>query len=312
MYLQAGKSQKEIAELLAKSPSVISREIKRNELLSGKYKAACAEDFYRYRRQRSRKKKKLENQKIKTFVEEQLKQDKSPEQIAGVMGRDAMPDRVSHETIYQYVWQDKRKGGQLHKHLRNRGRKYAKRGSAKHSRGTIAGRVPIDQRPEVVNQRTRVGDLEIDLVLGKNHKGAILTIVERKSGIAWLRKLNGKSAEDVQQQLTEALHPIKSHIHTITSDNGKEFTGHLYIAKQLGIEYYFAHPYHSWERGSNENFNRLLRQYFPKNMDLSAISNKELLEVQNKLNQRERKRLNYLSPIQYLRSISLTKVAFAT
>lgn len=167
-----------------------------------------------------------------SFVLSELKSDKSPEQITGIMKLRKMDNLLSHERIYQYIWEDKHKGGLLYKHLRNKGRRYRKRGNLKDSRGIISDRVFIDERPVIVDKRERIGDIEIDLVIGKHHKQAILTVVERKSGMAWLRKLKNKSAQGVEEKLIEILLPIRKYIHTITSDNGKEFARHKTIAKK--------------------------------------------------------------------------------
>lgn len=308
----AQKMQKEIAEIVGKDKSVISRGLKRNCLSNGKYKPEVAQNYYRQRRKRCRKSSKLANPVLKEYVDQQILEDKSPEQISGIMRKEEHSLTLSHEAIYQYIWKDKRTGGKLFEHLRNKGRRYQKRGSTKNSRGVIPNRIGIEQRPEVVEQRERVGDFEIDLVIGKNHKSAILTIVERKSGFALLRKLPSKEAAVTAEQLVEALLPIKEYVHTITSDNGKEFAQHELVAKALDTSFFFATPYHSWERGVNENYNRLLRQYFPKKTSFDHITDEQLLAVQNKLNNRERKRLGFLSPIKYLQTSLLTKIAFTT
>lgn len=310
--LAAGNNQSEIAKLLLRDKSVISREFRRNRLDSGKYKPEAAQSFYRHRRKRCRKASKWLNAELKAEVEEQLRADKSPEQISGILRREQRDCAISHEAIYQYVWEDKSKGGTLCRHLRNQGRRYQKRGNSKSSRGIIPNRVGIEHRPKVVDQRKRVGDFEIDLVIGKNHKNPILTIVERKSGFALLRKLPSKEAAVTAEQLIAVLAPLKAYVHTITSDNGKEFAQHQRVAQQLDAQFYFATPYHSWERGTNENFNRLLRQYFPKKSSFEHITDEQLEAVQHKLNHRERKRLGYVSPIKYLQSLLLTKVAFET
>ena len=311
-YFNAGYSQTEIALQLGKDKSIISREYRRNRLQSGVYRAKSAQLFYEYARKPCRRKSKLSNEAMLSFVLSELKSDKSPEQITGIMKLRKMDSILSHERIYQYIWEDKQKGGLLYKHLRNKGRRYRKRGNLKDSRGIISDRVFIDERPVIVDKKERIGDIEIDLVIGKHHKQAILTVVERKSGMAWLRKLKNKSAQGVEEKLIEILLPIRKYIHTITSDNGKEFSRHKTIAKKLLAQFYFAHPYHSWERGCNENYNRLLRQYFPKKTDFSTITEDQLEAIQLKINTRERKRLGYLSPIQYLHINLLTKVAFRT
>ena len=308
----AGNNQSEIAGILERSKSVISREFKRNRLDNGKYKPEIAQAFYQHRRKRCRKNSKWLNPELKAYVEEQLREDKSPEQISGIMRTEQRSCTISHEAIYRHVWEDKSKGGTLCRHLRNQGRRYQKRGNSKNSRGVIPNRTGIEQRPKVVDQRKRIGDFEIDLVIGKNHKNPILTIVERKSGYALLRKLPSKEAETTAEQLLDALLPIKDHVHTLTSDNGKEFAKHELVSQALDAQFYFATPYHSWERGTNENYNRLLRQYFPKKTSFEHITDEELKAIQNKLNNRERKRLGFLSPSKYLQSLLLTKVAFAT
>jgi IS30 family transposase len=244
--LAAGMKQKEIAEILDRDKSVISRELSRNRLYNGKYKPEVAQQYYRHRRKQCHKLSKLQDPKLKQYVEEQLREDKSPEQIIGIMCKEEHSSTLSHETIYQHIWEDKSTGGELYKHLRNQGRRYQKRGNSKNSRGVIPNRIGIEQRPEIVDQRGRVGDFEIDLVIGKNHKNAILTIVERKSGFALLRKLPSKEAAITAEQLVDALLPIKEYVHTITSDNGKEFAKHELVAKNLETSFYFATPYHSW------------------------------------------------------------------
>ncbi len=188
-YFNAGYSQTEIALQLGKDKSIISREYRRNRLQSGVYRAKSAQLFYEYARKPCRRKSKLSNEAMLSFVLSELKSDKSPEQITGIMKLRKMDSILSHERIYQYIWEDKHKGGLLYKHLRNKGRRYRKRGNLKDSRGIISDRVFIDERPVIVDKKERIGDIEIDLVIGKHHKQAILTVVERKSGMAWLRKL---------------------------------------------------------------------------------------------------------------------------
>lgn len=201
----------------------------------------------------------------------------------------------------------------MHKYLRRKGRRYRKRGSAKDSRGLIAGRVDISMRPKIVDTRKRVGDLEIDTIIGRNHKGAILTINERKSGFVWIKKLNGKDAADLAQNAINTLKPHQHWIKTITSDNGKKFAEHSIIASDLNLGFYFARPFHSWERGSNENLNGLIRQYIPKGSSFENITDEDVFWIQYKLNHRPRKRFGYLTPYQKLNLILKNKkVAFVT
>ena len=205
---------------------------------------------------------------------------------------------VSHERIYQYVWADKRNGGDLHTHLRRRGRRYRKRGAAKDYQGSIKGRVGIDQRPAEVQEKRRFGDLEIGTIIGRNHKGAIVTINDRKNGFLWMKKVDERTSDAVYRATVELLKEEKEFIHTITGDNGKEFADHQKIAQELQINFYFAKPYHSWERGANENLNGLIRQYIPKKTDFKTIDDEFLQFVANRINSRPRKRycLLYTSP----------------
>lgn len=310
--LQLGYKQERIARSIGKNKSVVSREIKRNtNPETGKYDYNVAEQMYRTR-MKTKPKVLSFTANIKRYVDEKLTDDWSPEQISQRAKRDHI-DCVSHERIYQYVWYDKKAGGTLYQHLRRKGRKYRKRGSSKDSRGIIKDRVDIDLRPEIVNQKQRFGDLEIDTMIGKNHKGALLTINDRASGWCWLRKLSGKSATDLANETVKVLTPWKKYIHTITADNGKEFAKHKQIAKELNIDFFFAKPYHSWERGANENMNGLIRQYIPKKTDLKKFDKQYVKYVQHKLNSRPRKRLEYFSPFEFL-SLNLcnNKVAFVT
>lgn len=308
-----GFSQKVIAERIGKNKSVVCRELKRNsDKRSGEYRAELAERKCA-NRHKTKPKRIGFTQKIKRFVEHLIENDYSPEQIVGTAMLEGKPC-VSIERIYQHIWQDKRKGGTLYTHLRTQGKRYRKRGASKDKRGQIPDRVSIEKRPKVVDEKLRVGDLEIDLVIGKNHKKAILTINDRATGKAKIALLKSKSAEEVKEKTLEILKEWKFFLKTITSDNGKEFTLHKDIAAGLEIDYFFARPYHSWERGANENFNGLLRQYFPKGYDFNLITEERLKYVEDKLNNRPRKRFGFLSPNQvFLQAINNDgKVAFIT
>jgi IS30 family transposase len=239
-------------------------------------------------------------------VETLLREDYSPEQVVGFLKQEGTAC-VSHERIYQHIWADKKRGGNLYKHLRTKGKRYRKRGAAKDKRGTICNKVSIEERPDIVEEKSRFGDLEIDTVIGKNHQGAIVTINDRATGMLKMKKIQKKEAALVKEAALELLQEWKPLIHTITSDNGKEFALHQDIAKELGIQFYFAHPYHSWERGANENLNGLIRQYIPKKTNFADISDQFIADIQDKPNNRPRKRLNFKSPNQ-----TFLKVAFIT
>src|SRR5690554_4531410 len=232
------------------------------------------------------------NDEIKARVEGLIRQDYSFEQIEGRCKMKGI-SIVSKETIYQYIWKDKRQGGVLYKHLRTKGKRYRKRGDSNDKRGLIADRVDISMRPEVVDKKLRIGDLEIDLVIGSDHKGALLTINDRSTGILFMDKIENKEANVVQAKAIELLDDWKPFIHTITSDNGKEFANHKEIAQALDIDYYFAKPYHSWERGANENLNGLVRQYFPKKTNFENINKQGIERVIKILNNRPRKRFGF-------------------
>ena len=295
-YLQSGKAINEIAIILGVHRSTIWREIHRNkDQRNGVYKAELAQRKYRNRLQSRLHHVKFTSD-LKLQVDILIRRDYSPEQITGFM-RSRGLETISHETIYQYIWEDKKRGDkQLYTHLRRCGRRHKKRGSLTNGRGFIKNRVDIDERPKIVDEKIRFGDLEIDTIIGKNHKGALLTINDRVTGLVWIRLLNGKEAAPLTEATVNALKPFMNQIHTITADNGKEFSFHEEIAEKLNILVYFAKPYHSWERGANENTNGLIRQYFPKGTDFGAITHEQVMRVQNILNSRPRKRLGYLTP----------------
>lgn len=206
---------------------------------------------------------------------------------------------VSHERIYQYIYEDKLNGGSLYKHLRGSNKKYKKRyGQHKNRKVIIKNKVSIDDRPEIINNKERIGDWEIDTIVGKNNRGAILTIVERKSNFVLIKKLKGKNADNLALETIRLLAPYKDLVHSITSDNGTEFAKHEYIAKKLEADFYFAHPYSSWERGLNEYSNKLIRQYIPKKSNFDDIDNNHILRITDLLNNRPRKLLDFRKPVE--------------
>ena len=305
--LVAGHTQTFIAKQLRRDKSVISREIRRNADQRGcSYKPDLAQRKYA---QRLRDKPKLVKftKEICDRMLDLLAQELSPEQIKGKCDLQGLP-MVSHERIYQYIWEDKKRKGHQHEYLRTSGKRYRKRGASKDRRGIIKGRIGIEHRPKRVDLKEDFGDLEIDTIIGRNHKQAIVTINDRATGYLWMKRVPFRTAELVQKATVELLLPIKDLLTTITSDNGKEFANHQRISKELDLDFYFARPYHSWERGANENLNGLIRQYIPKRSDFSQICPNYILEVQEKLNNRPRKRFNYLSPKEVLN----LKVAFVT
>jgi transposase, IS30 family len=286
--------QTQIAETIGKSPAVICRELKRNSREDGLYDCDFAQAKYK-NTLKTKPRAVVFTETVEELVKEGLGNQWSPEQISQTAQSKGV-FCVSHETIYQYVWKDKANGGKLYENLRNQGKRNRKRGAEKDKRGSIKDRVSIHERPTVVDEKTRVGDWEGDTIIGKNHKGAILTTNERKSGFLLIAKLGGKHATDLAAKMVEVLSPYKSVCHTMTFDNGKEFAQHTDISKALDVSVYFADPYASWQRGANENTNGLIRQYIPKKTDFDTISDERLQEIQDLINNRPRKRLDWKTP----------------
>jgi transposase, IS30 family len=289
--MKAGHNQTQIALIIACHKSTISRELRRNRGHKG-YRPLQAQQLARDRRQRSHAPRISEQSWL--LVELLLRQQWSPEQIAGRLKREQRPT-VSHERIYLYVYADKRRGGTLYRHLRSQ-KKQRKRYGGHARRAQIPNRISIDQRPAIVDGKSRIGDWEADTIIGARHQGAILSCTERKSKLTLLRKLASKGAQEVKRNCIELLAPCADLVHTITVDNGKEFSDHRDIAALLQTEIYFAHPYASWERGLNENTNGLIRQYFPKKYDFSQVSEEDVQRVAARLNNRPRKTLGYQTP----------------
>jgi len=240
---------------------------------------------------------------IKKIVDVYIKQEWSPEQVCGRLKKEGIQD-LHHETIYQYILADKRSGGDLYEHLRHQSKTYRKRYGAAHNRSGIPNRTDIDERPEAANKRERVGDWEADTIIGKNHKGAIVTLDDRKSKLRLAMPTGGKKARNVTDSIISLFKPLKRFVKTLTFDNGKEFSYHEEIAKKLSCDTYFAKPYHSWERGQNENANGLLRQYFPKSMELIDVTRKQVFDAVHKLNSRPRKCLKYKTPYEVFEELT--------
>jgi len=308
--LNAKHKKKFIAKQIGKDKSVITRELQRNSNKRG-YNAMQAHQFTRERSTGALKKKKFNNT-MEKIIKEKLLQDWSPEEIIGHSKMNHV-DMVSHERIYQYIYQDKEQGGNLFLHLRTSRPKRKKRSKHKYKSYGIPNRVFIDQRPDVVNNKERFGDWEGDTIVGAYNKGAILTLVERKSMFAVAVKTNGKKADSIRKQMINGLAPYKQFVHTITTDNGTEFAEHQAIAEKLDMGFFFAHPYSSWERGLNEYTNKLLRQYIPKKTSFDNYDQTYINDSIFKLNNRPRKKLSYKTPQQvFLANFVLPKVAFIT
>lgn len=252
---QAGLNQTEIANRIGIDKGTVSREFKRNKGKRGwRPKQAQSLRDERYGARINGKRFSSDDwEEVERLIEEDL----SPEQAANRLELEGVL-KISHEIIYQHIYADKRSGGDLHRHLRSQKPHRKRCASGQERRGMIKNRVSIDKRPEIVAQKTRMGDWEGDTVIGKNHKGGLVTLAERKSRYVLAGHIRSKHAEGVTAVTTRLLKPHKEKCHTITFDNGKEFAEHEKMAAELKVDIYFAHPYHSWERGLNENSNGLL------------------------------------------------------
>jgi IS30 family transposase len=306
--LKTGHNQTMIAKVLSVHKSTISRELKRNHGLRG-YRPKQAQEKATMR----------QYEKFQpripaitwTLVEALIKQDWSPEQISGRLFKE-QGISVSHESIYLHIYQDKYQGGDLHKHLRCQ-KKRRKRYGKQDRRGCIPNRISIDERPAIVNNKSRVGDWEGDTIIGKGHQGVVATLVERKTQYTVLTASKTKQAPQVRQRIEKALAPHRSRVYTITYDNGLEFAEHQKMAQTLSADIYFAHPYASWERGLNENTNGLIRQYLPKSRRLDNVTQKELKHIMDQLNHRPRKSLGFKTPYElFFKKNTLLTVALVS
>lgn len=298
-WLELFMPQDEIAERLGKDKSTVSREIARNQNLKGKYTAGLADKACRKRRKtgKRRSRKLIKDKKLRRAVLRLLRKKKSPEQIAGKRKRDNK-SYVVHETVYRYIYDYK---PEWKIYLRQKKEKYRRRHGTKdrENRREEAKKRRIDERPAIVELRTEIGHWEGDTIRGKEKTTAIATHVERVSGYAVADKLDHATAENLKQKTVRSFARIpEGKKKTETLDNGIEFSEYELMERETGIEIFFAYPYHSWERGSNENFNGLLRQYFPKGTPFATITQKDVNKAVRELNHRPRKRLNYLTPYE--------------
>lgn len=307
---KARHNQTTIARIIGVDKSTISRELRRNQGGRG-YQAGQAGILARKRREQRARTPRISPDAWQ-IVQDKLRQEWSPQQISGWLSRHT-PWRISHEWIYLYIYADKRRGGTLHHHLRCR-KKHRKRYGGRDRRGQIkdhAFKVSIEKRPAIVQERARVGDWELDTIVGarttNGKRAALVSLSERKSRLTLLAKVEQATAGAVGQAIVKLLHPRRRQVHTLTSDNGREFSDHRQIAAQLQADFYFAHPYCSWERGTNENTNGLVRQYFPKGSDLKEATPERVQEVMERLNQRPRRCLNFATPHEVFGALQKNK-----
>lgn len=297
-------SRAEVARALGRSPSSIGRELKRNTGSGQSYCPHAAQVRYRALRRNLVVRTKTGQRPLMEKVKALLREGWAPEQIAGRLRRvdhRRSPSKwISFQTIYRYIWADKANGGSLSRFLRRGGKRYRKRGGA--VRGQIVGRVLIDERPPIVDQRRRVGDWEGDTMVGRHHKGLVATFVERKTGFLVANTMGDKRASSLNEAARAAFRSVPtSLVRTFTFDNGKEFAAFQHLEEHFDARVYFAHPYCACERATNENTNGLLRQFLPKHLDLRTVSQAELDMIVQRLNNRPRKRLDYRTPCEVFR-----------
>lgn len=291
-------SNAKIARLMERHPSTISRELRRNSTpYDGAYRPSRAQEQANGRRSRSRRNSRFTFEQWQ-LIEQLLRADLSPEQISGRLRRDQVL-RVSHETIYQRIWADKRRGGTLFHRLRQRPR-YRKRYGTNEKRGRLPGKRHISERPAAVDQRQELGHWEMDTVIGSVTNDCILTLVERLTGCLLVAKLPARNAAAVNRRLRQIIAEQPHLFRTITVDNGTEFHAYEQIERVTGVLFYFATPYHSWERGTNENTNGLIRQYLPKRTTMRGLTQSRCNQIAAILNNRPRKRHGFLTPIELL------------
>lgn len=288
---KAGKTQVQIAEAIGFTQSSVSKELKRNRGKKG-YRIKQSQNFATLRKNQKRHRDLIISNFVEDIVVERITRKHSPEQISGWLAKVGI--KVSHETIYKYLTKDKLSGGDLYTHLRiNSKRRYRRR--IKTGRvGKILGRVGLENRPKIVDHRKRFGDWEVDLIEGSKGSGFLLSLYERKSRLGKLVYLENKGATGTASAIIETLQNYR--VKTLTYDNGLEFAQHARVSNSLNAKAYFCAPYHSWEKGGVENFNGLVRQYYPKGSSFHNISQEHLESVEDAINQRPRKTLDYKSP----------------
>ncbi len=300
---KAGKTQVEIGQALRVSQGTVSRELSRNTGRRG-YRFQQAQHMAQGRQKQGRHTPRKLTGRVRRTIARKLRAERwSPEQISFWL-RAERGISLSHEWIYQMIWDNKRAGGDLWRFLRRRGKCYNWRGAQHAGRGVIPHRIDIAERPLIVASKSRLGDWEGDTIVGAQHKGALLTHVERKSLFTTISKLPRPTAAAAHRATVHRLNPLRNHVHTITYDNGKEFAGHRKTAHILRAQVFFATPYHAWERGVNENTNGLIRDFFPKGTDFSTIHPATVAKVERLLNRRPRKSLGFQTPNEVFHALA--------
>ena len=294
VLLQSKTKKSDIAKAINVHPSTVSREIRRNSGIRGRYNWETAQaNAIRTKR------KKPGNHSVDDAIKQEAKnllvtEQWSPEQISGTLAKDGK--HISHETIYRMIRKDKAEGGTLYKNCRHRLKHRARPVGGK--RISIPNRTSISERPVEADGK-RFGDFEMDTIVGRGNHGAILTLIERSTNMLFMRKLTkGKNAKELARTVIHLLSPFKEHVKSITTDNGTEFACHEMISKSLGVNVYFADPYSSWQKGGIENANGLIRQYVPKSATFEHVSHQQITKYSKKINMRPRKKLEFNTPYE--------------
>jgi len=305
------KSVRTIARELARSAPSVAREIKKNRDGRNRYNPRVSHQRALAKRKSRGRKDRLKNKTIRDYVIKELKKRTSPEQIAGRIKEDHPGQSISHEAIYQFIYDRIHRNGwgllkpgreDLRQYLRRRKKRRTKKGMRRCQKLPSTARgMSIDARPRIINERLRLGDWESDTVESVDHKPGINTLVERKTGLVFITRLKDRTSKATVSAIQERIQKLPKQLKkTATFDNGLENQGWEELEKTTGMKCFFAHPYHSWERGTNENTNGLIRDYFPKKTDFSIITDQELQEVEDLLNNRPRKRHNWKTPLEVL------------
>ena len=315
--LKTGITQKEIANIVEVHPSTISRELKRNVGSRGRgagiYRSANAQKRTELRHQ-EKPKMVIFTKSMKEWIVDRLKEDRWSPELISHQGKKTGECPLSHEWIYQWIWECKhtnRKENQEYKQLYNylkHGKRRRKRGNRKDRRGIIPNRVSIEERPQIIDKRKRLGDVEVDLMMGKNHKSSLLVMTDRASLFTRIKKMNSKNADQMGEAIVEELSKDKHKLETLTFDNDMAFAKHESIAKSLKVDTYFTRPYTSQDKGTVENRIGVIRRFFPKKTDLRFVTEDQIKIVENKINERPIRKFNYLNAKKVLQR----KIAFTT
>lgn len=314
LYLKMKKSHRWIGRKLCRNHTDISREIKRNSSPHFPYRAVDAQRLHDARQLKKNRKKleKYENKELRKYVISKIQDDHSPDQIAGRLKNEPPPElnglTISHESIYQYIYNGQGKYEFLYPHLRTkrsgRQRRFSRK---KRNKINIPERISIHLRPEIIDKKERVGDWETDSMIFSKQKEILSTQYERKTMLCRLHKLPDKTARKSENAIADSIESLPREMwKSITRDNGSENAKHLDTLNNFNIQSYFCDPYCSWQKGGDENLNKLIRQYLPKKTDMSKVTDEDVYIIQEKLNNRPRKSLNYKTPnevaAQYIRS----------